>query len=137
MRGAAAERAPRMCDGMSDRLPSSTPDIPLVLHPEVYAAARARVDDLLSHTYVAVDGWSGHRTGLAVNARSHRYPEALERGIGVVLTVLHRARSPWSMTYGAPDVEFVILRWDGQQISQLANYHCEHVTGPFEWPVSA
>ena len=137
MRGPPGTLAPRMGADMSDRLPSSTPDIPLVLHPMVYAAARARVDDLLAHTYAVVDEWFGYRTGLPVNARSHRYPEARERGIGVVLAVLHRERSPWSMKYGAPDVELVILRWNGVEVSQLANYHCEHVTGPLVWPVSA
>lgn len=122
---------------MTFTLAAVTPDIPLVLHPKVYAAARAQVDDLLSHTYVPVREWSGYRTGLAVNARSHRYPAALERGIGVVLAVLHRERSPWTMTYGAPDVELVILRWNGRDLSRLADYHCQHVTGAREWPASA
>jgi hypothetical protein len=106
----------------------TTPAIPLVLRPDIYASAAEKLESFIERGYTPVEQYRDFRTGQALNARSHRYPEARERGIGVALAIFEKPDSFWERKWGIPDVEFIILRWD-TRLSVLGLHHVEKCRG--------
>lgn len=67
--------------------------------------------------------------GARVRHTGHQYPEAFRIGTGTVLHVTEKPDSAWSLTYGAPDIELIVL-WDTtRSLSQVANYHVDLIAG--------
>ena len=103
--------------------------LPLVLGPAVYADAEAKLRALTRDGYTPVEVAGSYRTGQRVNARSHVYPGARERGVGTVVAIAEFPESHWAQKWGVPDVELVILRWDGT-VTQLGYHHVERCLSP-------
>lgn len=96
------------------------------LAPDVLAEAASLLDELLSRGYVEKEFHNELRPGARVRHRGHQYPEAYQRGTGVVLHVTQKSPSSWEQSWRMPDVELVVL-WDREQLwgrmSLLAQYH--------------
>jgi hypothetical protein len=89
-----------------------------------YVAMRS---ELATHGYRDVEH-PRLRPGRRVRHQAERWPEARDFGTGVLLAVMERTNSPWSASWGGPDIEVIVLRdrplFPGMsQLSQLANYH--------------
>lgn len=101
-------------------------------------AEQAEVDrmvaELHAHGYVDLPEYVYPRSGrrLCVGARvrhcGEQWPEALMDGTGHVVALLHKPDSPWSRSYGMPDIELVMVsdrpRFD-RRLFQVAQYHVE------------
>lgn len=96
------------------------------------AEIAAVVAELREHGYQDLDEYVYPRSGLVlrvgtrVRRQVEEYPEALRRGTGNVVALLHKPGSSWSRKYGIPDVEMVMLSDTarfGSRLSQLAQYH--------------
>lgn len=100
------------------------------LTPDEQAEAMKMLDGLIRSGYRTVDEHKGLRPGTRVRHRSHQYPEAYANGTGVVWTVVEKNPSSWSESWGAPDVELVVVcdrESFGGRLSQVAQYHVEVV----------
>jgi len=106
-------------------LTPGVPVLPLVLRPDVYEDAAKQVAVYARVGYSLVPRHQQYRTGSRVNTRSRTYYGARAHGIGVVLAIGHASNSYWSQKLRAPDVEVLVLRWDGQTVSSFANYPLE------------
>lgn len=77
--------------------------------------------------YVDIEQHGDLRPGTRIRHAGQRWPEAYEHGTGVVLALTERPNSAWSLSWGRPDIEMVVL-WDrpwplDSRLSQLAQYH--------------
>lgn len=108
-----------------------TTDVFTSLPADVRAEAASLLDELRERGYEEREFFNELRPGARVRHTGHRYPEAYERGTGVVLHVTEKKPSSWSQTYGVTDAEMVVL-WDegvplGHRMSLVAQYHVQHV----------
>lgn len=107
---------------------------------KIESTEQAEVDRMVAglreHGYVDLDEftypWSGRvlRVGARVRHVGELHPEALERGTGNVVALLHRPDSAWSRSWRQRDIELVMLRdrerFNGAgRLSQVAHYHVE------------
>jgi len=68
---------------------------------------------------------SGRLTvGCRVRKANQRWPEAFERGTGVVDRIFHKPNSAWEQKYRRPDVELIVKNDDGTH-SYVADYHVD------------
>jgi hypothetical protein len=72
------------------------------------------------------------KPGTRIRHSGHRWPEAIDKGTGVVIAITEKPDSSWSADWGRPDIELIAL-WDKPQpfarLSQLAQYHVAAVDG--------
>jgi hypothetical protein len=90
------------------------------------------LQDLHDQGYRDIEQHDGLRVGTRVRHRGEQYPEAFRDGTGVVIALTERPDSSWSLSWGMPDVELVVLRdtprFDGQsRLSWVAQYHVSAV----------
>lgn len=93
---------------------------------EERAAVTVLLADLHEAGYRNIAEWRELKPGMRIRRRSQEYPEAYEHGTGVVVAITEKPDSAWSKTYGAADIEMVILsdRSDfGSRLTTLAQYH--------------
>lgn len=97
--------------------------------PEEQSAADELLAGLHAAGYQDLAEWRELKPGVRIRHRGHQYPEAYERGTGVVVAVTEKPDSSWSKTYGAADIEMVVLNDERPQalgarrVSTLAQYH--------------
>lgn len=98
------------------------------------AEAEAMLAQLHADGYRDIPEHGSLRPGVRIRHRGDQYPQAYDHGTGVVLHVTEKSPSSWSVSYGAPDIEMVVLydrpRLGGSRLSQLAQYHVEVVEMP-------
>lgn len=77
--------------------------------------------------YVEVPEHRGLAPGVRISHRGHQWRDALLYGSATVVAVYERPNSPWSSTWGRPDVE-VIYQADREPEGRCpitwADYHC-------------
>jgi hypothetical protein len=86
--------------------------------------------DLHADGYRQIDHHNDLQAGARVRHAGDQYPGAYRSGTGTVLTVTEKRHSSWSVVYGMPDVELVVLFDVGTgrpRLSRLAQYHVEVV----------
>ncbi|MCX5066746.1 hypothetical protein OOJ91_12905 [Micromonospora lupini] len=115
---------------MSDLAPQR-PDVdPLAellasLSPEEAARLATMRADLHGCGYVDTDEHGRLRPGVRVYHRGHQWPGASD-GTGTALVLTEKPDSGWSRSWGAADIELIVL-WDkaqfGSRLSQVAQYH--------------
>lgn len=103
------------------------------LMPETEVEISNALDGLRRRGYVIKKSHNELRAGARVRHRGHQYPEALRYGTGMVLHVTEKSPSAWSVKWGVPDVEMIVL-WDNPgwlfgAFSMLAQYHVQYVCG--------
>jgi hypothetical protein len=106
------------------------------LQATLTAAERVEVAELVAglheRGYRDIDRHDALHVGARIRHAGHRWPEAYERGTGVVLALTERSPSSWSQTYRMADVELIAV-WDedrlGGRVSSVAQYHVEAVGG--------
>lgn len=105
---------------------------------KIESTEQAEVDRMLAelheHGYVDLAEYtyprSGRvlRVGARVRHRNEQYWQAIERGTGNVVGLVHKPDSPWSRSWRMADVELIMLRDEerfGTRLSQVAHYHVE------------
>lgn len=92
---------------------------------------QARVAEMLGELhecgYIDIQEHNALRPGVRVHHRGQRWPEAYIGGTGNVVAITERPDSAWSYSWGAADIELIVL-FDkpgigGSRLSALAQYH--------------
>jgi hypothetical protein len=76
---------------------------------------------LEDHNYKPIVQCNGIRVGSRVRNAGQQWATAAELGTAVVTAVMEKTPSSWSQTYGARDIEVVVLRDDGTE-GQWSSY---------------
>jgi hypothetical protein len=101
--------------------------------PEEQKRAEEMLAELHERGYRDVEQHGKLRAGVRVRHVGHRWPEAYENGTGGVVAITEKPNSAWSLTYGKPDIEMVVLldapSLSGSRLSGLAQYHVEVIGG--------
>lgn len=96
------------------------------LTPEEAAEVASLHAGLHGSGYVDIEQHERLRPGTRVCHTGHQWPGADEEGTGTVLVLTERKPSSWSQSWGAADVEMIVL-WDKpiwtSRLSALAQYH--------------
>lgn len=104
----------------------------IVLDANEQAKVAGILDDLHQSGYRDIEAHGSLCVGARIRHSGHRWPEAYERGTGVVLAITEKPDSAWSRSWGKPDVELIAV-WDtptfGIRVSQLAQYHVAVIEG--------
>jgi hypothetical protein len=90
--------------------------------------------ELAERAYRDIPEHRGIKVGARVRHRGHRWLEAYLQGTATVLAVMQKGPSPWSVSWGRPDVEVLALpdnpMFPTAPVHGWADYHCEVVDAP-------
>lgn len=105
-----------------------TENLTAALEPEERAEYEQKLAELHERGYVDIENHKGLSVGVRVRHRGHQWPAAYRDGTGTVLAITEKPDSVWSRSWGAPDIEMVVL-FDtatfGSRLSMLAQYHVD------------
>lgn len=99
--------------------------LPLVISPQVYETCADAARTLIRRGYAQVTDTREYRTGLRVNLVSRQYTTAKVNGVGAVVAIFEKTNSPWANKWGIPDVEVLVLLWNGT-LRAFGLHHLEH-----------
>lgn len=72
--------------------------------PRTHAEHRAALE---KHGYIEIPEHKGIKPGARIRNRRQQYVKAIWHGTSTVVAVYEKPDSPWSRTYGMPDIEII------------------------------
>jgi len=108
--------------------------MPMELTPAERATADQMLAELRERGYQDRPYLGDLAPGARIRHRGHQWAAALEDGSGWIVALTEKPDSPWSASWGGPDIE-LIAAWDRppfddmSRLSQVANYHVVAIQG--------
>lgn len=102
------------------------------LEPDEQAKVAEMLAGLHACGYRDVEAHGALRPGVRIRHAGHRWDEAIDAGTGFVVAITEKPDSPWSRSWGRPDVELITVSdkpFLNSRLSQLAQYHVVVIGG--------